>query len=112
MNEKEFHKSRIAFVILDGEIKYLKNSDMSHKEWCDSLGISDEVFQSLVRGYVYNGMIVYYCGDFKYDETVINIAVDTNERIASELGLEDYSVYCGCAKGNIGEIWKPILKIK
>lgn len=112
MNEKKFHMARVAFIILNNEIKYLRNSEMSHIEWCRELGISEDEFNNIVRGYVYNGEIVYYYGDFKYDERVINMAVDTYEKIARDNGLVNYSVYCGVAKGKVGEIWKPILKIK
>lgn len=112
MDEKVFHKNRIAFLIKDDGIKYLKDSTFSHLEWCRKLGISESEYENIVRGYVYMGDIVYYYGDFKYDERVIDTALATYEEIAKYAELKDYSVYCGVAKGKIGELWKPILKIK
>lgn len=112
MNEEIFHTKRVAFLILGDEIKYLKNSTLSHFEWCKELGISKDIYDSLVRGYAYNGDIVYYTGEFKYDERVINTALNTYQKIANHLDMKDYSVYCGVLKGKVGEIWKPILKIK
>lgn len=111
-NEINFHKERIAFIIYNNEIKYLENSSMSHEEWCTSLGIDNNTFMKLVRGYIMNNEIVYYQGDFEYNEEVINTCIDTYEQIASYNNLVDYSVYCGVLKGKIGEVWKPILKVK
>lgn len=112
MTEESFHTQRVAFIIVEGEIKYLRDSKMSHKEWCDTLGISDEYFDTMIRSYIYNGDIVYYYGDFKYDERTINVATDTYEKIAADNGMINYSVYCGVQKGKPGELWPPILKIK
>ncbi len=112
MNEKEFHKKRIAFIIYHGRILYLRNSELSHEEWCDSLGISNEEFNKLVRGYIFNNDIVYYQSDFKYNEEVINTCVDTYKQVALDNNLKDYNVYCGLLKGKVGELWKPILKVK
>ncbi len=110
--ERDFHINRIAFIIVDNEIKYLRNSSLSHKEWCLSLGISDESYNNLVRGYIKDNEIVYYQGDFKYNDYVIKVCTDTYERVAKDNNLKDYSVYCGVIKGKIGEKWKPILKVK
>ena len=49
---RDFHRSRIAFLIIDGEVNFLANSEMSHYEWAKTLGINDEQFASIVRGYV------------------------------------------------------------
>lgn len=107
MDEKEFHKSRVAFIIYKGEIQYLAHSTFSHEEWCRSLGITDQEFSSLVRGYVRDNRIVYYQGDFAWNEEVLQTALSTYSQIASALCLEDYSVYCGVKKGNVGSIWEP-----
>lgn len=107
MNEEEFHKSRVAFLFYRGDILYLTHSTYSHAMWCRSLGISDEEFPSLVRGYVRENSIVYYQGDFSWNEHVVQVALSTYEKIASTLQLEDYRVYCGVKKGEVGTIWEP-----
>ncbi len=110
--EEELHKKRIAFMIVDGNILYLKYSKMSHREWAEQLGISKSKFDSLVRGFIRDGGIYYYQGDFETNDKVIEVALDTCDIIAKENGLVDYEVYCGFVIGKIGEEWKPILKIK
>ncbi len=112
MNDKEFYQSGIAFIIYQGHIFYLKNSFLSHEEWCSALGINKDLYMKLVRGYIKNNEIVFYQGNFKYNEEVINICIDTYKQIAFDNNLRDYSVYCGVIKGKVGEKWKPILKVK
>lgn len=111
-DEISFHKDIIAFVVYNNEIKYLKDSMLSYEAWCDTLGIDKVSFNKLIRGYIMNNEIIYYQGDFEYNEEVINTCVDTYETIAKDNNLVNYSVYCGVVKGKVGEIWKPILKVK
>ena len=110
MNEKEFHKSRVAFLILNGEIHYLRNNEMSHTEWYDTLD-SNEDFSEITRGYVLNNNIVYYFGDFEYDGRTIEVAKKTHQKIAADNGLCEYSVYCGVTKGSVGDVWPPKFKV-
>jgi len=109
--DKEFHTSRIAFMIINNEILYLENSEMSHKEWYISLELNLDNFDNIIRGYVKDNKIVYYKGDFTYDEEVINITVKTMNQIKNETNNINAEVYVGVNKGNPNEEWKPIQKI-
>jgi len=67
-SEQKFHVSRIAFMIINNEIIYLENSKMSHIEWYKSLGYKEEDFNNIVRGYTKDNKIIFYKGDFLYDD--------------------------------------------
>ena len=110
-NDK-FHMSRTAFIILDNSIEYLRNSSLSHKEWCKNLNIDDETFNSIVRGYITKNNMFYYMGNFECNDTVIKVAKETHEQIAIDNCLKRYKIFCGVKKGKVGEVWKPLLQIK
>ena len=42
---RNFHKKRIAFMIIDNEILFLEHSTMSHFEWYTSLNYKKGRFQ-------------------------------------------------------------------
>ncbi len=109
--ESNFHKGRVAFIVYKDKIQYLKNSEMSHKEWCDSLGIKDIEFDNIVRGYINEERIVYYQGDFEYNQNTIDVSKNTYKQIVKDLDIVNYNVYCGVIKGEIGKPWDPIIKI-
>jgi UDP-N-acetylmuramate-alanine ligase len=109
--EKEFHKSRIAFMIIQNQIMYLSDSTMSHLEWFESLELPNENFNDIVRGYVKNGKIIYYKGDFEYDEDVLNVAKSTCNQIMEETGSYGFKVYAGVTKGEIGLEWEPTVEV-
>lgn len=112
ITEQEFHKSRIAFMLIENKIIYLENSSMSHFEWYISLGYKKEQFKNIIRGYYKDGKIVFYKDDFTYDNDVIEIAKKINEEIKKYVNDRNAEVYVGVKKGKIGEIWEPELKIK
>ena len=62
LNVETFHKQRTAFIIINNEVLFLTNSKLSHFEWAQTLGVNEEVFITLTRGYVLNGNIVFYKG--------------------------------------------------
>lgn len=109
--EENYHSKRVAFIIYQDEVQYLRNSAMSHKEWCDSLNISNEEFNNIVRGYYMGDNIVYYQGDFEYNENTIRVAKKTYKEIVKEFDLERFNIYCGVKKGKIGTVWELIEKI-
>ena len=110
--ERSFHKSRIAFFIKNNKINLLTNSEMSHYEWMKLLGIKDNEFNSIIRGYVSNGNIVFYKGNFTYDNDVIEAANKYCNKIKEMCNIEDKCmVYCGVKVGKQGEIWPPDLLI-
>lgn len=109
--ELEFHKSRIAFLVMDNEILYLENSPMSHKEWYLSLGYKEENFNHVIRGYLKDNKLVYYKGDFMYDDEVIQKALETEDIIKKHCDKLNAITYCGVIKGEVGEDWPPKEKL-
>lgn len=109
----EFHKSRIAFAILsNGEYVITKNDEREHIVWLrEDYDISDEEFETLVRGYIKPGKIMFYKSSsfspikderllLKYIEEYIGITVLQNFKE----GI--YSVSNGVKIGKIGEEWE------
>ena len=68
---RDFHRRRIAFIVIDEKIYYIKNSGQSHWEFCQEKNISKEQFNELTRGYYIDGNIVFYKGNFIYDQALI-----------------------------------------
>lgn len=113
MNEEQkFHKSRVAFMIIEDEIMYLSDSKLSHIEWYKSLNYDIDKFDTIVRGYYKEGRIVLYKGDFEYDDEVIVNAKKYANVIRTYVDDEDAEVYVGVVKGNVGEVWPPKMKIE
>lgn len=112
--EKEFHKKRIAFMIINNEILFLKGSSMSHKEWFDTLKIQDN-FNNIIRGFYYNNRIIFYKGDFIYDEETIKVAKKFYPVIIKEFNLDIPELWVGQQKTDsvtpLTSPWQPTLKI-
>lgn len=110
--EEQFHLSRAMFAILpSGEFVSLNSDARGHKEWlAKDYGISDEQFETIVRGYVKGSQIIGYKGsDFKHDQEVVD---------AMTLHLKDIirllppittvvNLYSGVTVGEVGEEWQP-----
>lgn len=109
----KFHKERVAFAIVNGEVLYLKNSELSHMGWLVGGGIVKvDKYPKIVRGYYRDGILAFYRGDFKGDLKVERTALEYAERIMQDLGIEEIkSIYCGVVEGEIGEIWKPVKEL-
>ena len=110
--EVTFHKSRLAFMIIDDEIMYLENSGMSHIEWYRSLGLDENRFNDIVRGYYKNGRLIFYKGDFMYDDETIECAKKYARIIKEKVNDNNLEVWVGVEKGEIGTEWNPIIKIE
>lgn len=107
MTEKEFHNQRLAFAIFDDKINWCPTG-LSHYEWLVDSRLFQEIqFNKLVRGYMDKTGIYFYSGDFKTNEYVENTAKYWMDSIDTKL-----PVYCGVVKGNVGERWKPIKRIR
>ena len=109
---RKFHKSRIAFMIIDNEIMFLEHSTMSHYEWYTSLKYKKEDFKNIVRGYIIDSRAVFYKGDFSYDDEVIKKAKEYGELIKKKYKLKKLKVSVGLKEGKIGEAWSSIKKIE
>ena len=103
---KNFHKSRVAFLIYNSKIMFLENSEMSHFEWAKTIGISKEDFNELTRGYCYKANIIFYKGDFSYDKKVENDALKYCLDILKHCNLKHAKIYVGVRVG-VGKIWPP-----
>lgn len=110
-NEQEYHKSRIAFMIINDEIIFLEYSIMSNREWYESLSLKQENFKKIVRGYILENKAVFYKGEFKYDEEVIKTAKKFSAIKKDKYNIKNLEVWVGVKQGKIGEIWSPIKKI-
>lgn len=110
--EQKFHISRVAFMIIEDKIIYLNNSKLSHIEWYNSLNYDLDKFDAIVRGYYRDGKIVFYKGDFEYDEEVIENAKRYGNEIREYVENKNAEVYVGVIKGKVGEIWPPKMKIE
>ncbi len=105
---RDFHKSRIAFLIVDGEVKVLKESRLSHFEWAKSIGIDEDRFNKIVRGYILGDTMVFYKGDFEVDGEVVEASKKYSSLLKTICSLEGkFQVYCGVEKRNPGEVWPP-----
>jgi len=104
---ENFHKHRIAFIILKKQVLFLKNSTLSHLQWAKTLGIDKNEFNCLTRGYVLNNNIVFYKGNFDFDKQVIEDARTFANTIKSNCSLTCAKVYAGLIVGPIGTIYPP-----
>ena len=94
-------------MIIDGEIKILKESGMSHYEWANSLGINEDKFNTLVRGYYMDDRIIFYKGNFTYDNSVIEVSKIYAPKLKEILNIHHKcNIYCGLIVG-VGSIWPP-----
>ena len=107
MLAEDFHKKRTAFLIIDGIIKFLQGSKMSHWEWAKTLGVDAEKFNSITRGYAMDNNIVFYKGNFEYDDSVIADAEKFASDIKLFVGFEKAKVFVGLDNIGIGKVWPP-----
>ena len=90
---RDFHKQRTAFIIINDKIIFIKNSEMSHWEYCQSINISKEIFNQLTRGYYLNGDIVFYKDNFTYDDNVIEEGLKYLYKIKEECNFDKANIY-------------------
>lgn len=109
--EKQFHLSRVAFMIIDDKIYFLKNSDMSHYEWYKNLGFDEKKFNNIIRGYYKDGKIIFYKADFTYDVLTKECAIKYAKTIMNEVNDFNCDIWLGVKKGKIGEDWMPIERV-
>lgn len=108
MTESDFHKLRKPFYLDDNTllIKFptSKHMNTSHAEWFSQEGIS---YLYTIRGYyIENSYVMLYTNDFEIPNIAAQVLIYLFEYFPTIkwIGL-------GCNKGNIGEVWKPKLKI-
>lgn len=93
---RDFHKQRRAFIILNGILEFLpEGSEMSHFEYCQSKGLDKNNFNKITRGYYLNGYVVFYKGNFIFDENLINEALKYLEEISLMVSANELEIYFG-----------------
>ena len=103
--------NKILFLIIGEEIKYLQNSTMDHREWYVSLGYDVNVFDQVVRGFIMDNKIIFYKGNFQYDDSVILAAKKFTPHIRYTLNNSGLEPYCGLIISSFDSKWEPVLKI-
>ena len=104
--------TRVLFMIVGNEVKYLSGSNMDHREWYTSLGMDPNNFDNIVRGYILDNKIIYFKGMmFNYDEEVISKARIFTPSIRIAMNNPSLEVYCGIVVNGQGQKWEPVLRI-
>ena len=104
--------NKIQFMIVNGDIQYLQNSTMDHREWFISLGGNPADFEQVIRGFIIDNKIVFFKGlNFNYDQQVMNAAIMYSEKIKEAMKNPNLEVYCGIIISSYGAKWEPIVKI-
>lgn len=102
--------NKILFMIFNGEVQYLQNTDMDHREWFLSLGGNQEEYDNLVRGFIMDNKILFFKGpEFKYDNEVYNYARKFAKSMRQTLNNDSLVICCGILPGLPGQKWEPIL---
>ncbi len=105
--EQIYHNSRTIFAIINDSLRY-GPLGFSHADWLiGQLDMSVNTFNETIRGYVDESGIYFYQGDFETNDKVETTALRYADLINKEL-----PIYCGCIKGEVGEKWKPIKKLR
>ena len=102
-------EDKILFIVFNGEIKFLQNSTMDHKEWFLSLGGNMDNYDNTIRGYIMNNMIIFFKANLNYDDEVIDFATKNGLKIQELINKPDYKICCGINPGHDGIKWEPIL---
>lgn len=100
---------RILFIVINGEIKFIKNPTMDHKEWFQSLGGNMEEYDDTIRGFVMEGKIIFCKANLNYDSEVIDFATKMAIPMKKQLNKPDLKVCCGIDPGQNGGKWEAIL---
>jgi N-acetylglucosaminyldiphosphoundecaprenol N-acetyl-beta-D-mannosaminyltransferase len=110
---KNFHRQRRMFCIFQDHLHIAEpNLDDSHSDWFKregwTTGEQDELTKRITRGFVRNGDIYFYSGDFIVTEAdEANFFAHLSE-IVDVLHLhDDAHVYGGMIKEEVGRSWKP-----
>lgn len=120
-NVTKFHKSRIAFAVIEKDNDYVLamniNDPREHRVYLkEDFNVDDEMFETLVRGYIKPGKINIYVSShfYKVPSERINdkLLNDLLEVALNEYGEGEYIIGNGVNVGKPGEEWPPIEIIK
>lgn len=116
MEEKEYHKQRRMFFVINDELVLPEvGSDKSHREWLETNGYSQEdsknIIENNLRGVINpDGSLRFFVGNNR----VVNKEIEKKFfKILPELvkifNLKPETIIGGGVKqGNIGEVWPAI----
>lgn len=111
---EQFHMSRIIFAIReDGKFLFTMNDKRSHEEWLkETYNISDEEFNSIIRGYISSDKIVFYSTQNFTPVDFNKVGLDSLIHIKALLNaypkVDDTNCYNGVIAGEPGEVWETI----
>lgn len=102
--------NKILFMIINNQVMYLQNTEMDHREWYTSLNLDLNLFESVIRGYVMDGKIVFFKGStFSYDADVMKAAKIYGPTIRLAVNNQTLPVCCGILIAHYGAKWEPIV---
>jgi len=107
-SDRDFHQRRRAFLIVNNQIYFMKKgSTQSHWEYCQESfpDISKDEFNKIIRGFYLDGDVVFYKGNFTYDDEVIETSLKYLSKIKDELGAAKMEIYFGTIIDTTKEIW-------
>lgn len=112
-----FHKSRIAFAVLESENGYELamniNDPREHRVYLkEDFNVDDELFETLVRGYIKPGKINFYISSsFKKvdsDKLTPKLINDVLRVACDIFGTGEYVIGNGMDITSLGEEWEPV----
>lgn len=103
--------NKILFMIYNGEIKFLDNPNIDHREWYISLGGDINNYDNVIRGFVINNQLIFFKGNLSYDNEVIEMAKKCAPVMKKQLNNQNLKVCCGINPGQNGASWEPIMTL-
>lgn len=116
MPKESFNHNRIAFAILDTDVVFTEPGDQRPaKQWLESLGVGDDAFGRIIRGYMLPGKVQFFTG---FDYAVADMSKVSASHFCAI--MDKYNamypdqrpyVYNGVIKGEPGEVWPPVITL-
>ena len=103
--------NKIMFMIHNNQVLFLQNSNMDFREWYLSLDGDINNYDSLIRGFVIKDKMIFFKGNFNYDEEVINAAIEYSDYIKKVIKNDELRVFCGIKQEGMYNEWEPILEL-
>jgi hypothetical protein len=92
-------KTRKAFLIVNNKIVFKPpGSSMSNYDFAMLLGITSKEFSNLIRGYYLDGHVVFYKGNYMYDDELIKEALTHLDYISRTVNDDEFDIYFGVLK--------------